>query len=255
LGLGVVIAVIAVVALALVLTRDSSSDDNDRTATGAEPDDSSADGGGSGDGGGGSGAAGEGTLAVGLEPTEGIFVEGFDVTLRFFGADDELIAEREWSEIAAEAGGADPNGYYTYVHSEPVPAGPVKLVSYMRISPGGAIPPPQDPGCETSVDVADGDTVRVTLLFNGDPAAPGGCAAVTAASASADEMLGMPSGLPAPGFVGLTVAEAEDLAADRGWTVRTVAEDGERFMVTEDYNVDRVNLVVESGKVTAAARS
>ena len=141
------------------------------------------------------------------------------------------------------------------MHSEPVPAGPVRLVSFMRISPGGAIPPPEGPGCETTVDVADGDTARVTLLFQGDPNAPDGCAAVAAATAEADELLGMPRGLPAPGFVGLTVAEAEALATERGWTVRVVAEDGERFIVTEDYNTERVNLVVQAGTVTAAARS
>lgn len=176
------------------------------------------------------------------------------MTLRFYGEGDELLAERDWSDLAADAAGDDPQGYYTYVHHEPVPAGPVRLVSYMRISPGGAIPPPQEPGCETTVDVADGDTARVTLLFEGEPAAPGGCAAVAAATAEADEMLAMPRGLPAPGFVGLTVDEAEAEAADRGWTVRVVAEDGERFIVTEDHDTNRVNLVVEDGTVTAGAR-
>ena len=195
-------------------------------------------------------ASGEGTLAVDLERIDGMFVEGFDVTLRFYGAGDDLLAEREWSKVAP-----DGEGYYSYVHREPVPAGPVRLVSFVRISPGGAVPPPEGPGCETDVDIADGDTARVTLLLQSDPDASGGCAAVSAASAAADEMLAMPRGLPAPGFVGLTTDEAEAEAADRGWTVRVVAEDGERFMVTEDYNPDRVNLVVEQGKVTAAARS
>jgi hypothetical protein len=65
----------------------------------------------------------------------------------------------------------------------------------------------------------------------------------------------MPRGLPAPGIVGLTPDEAEAAAADQGWTIRVVAQDGERFIVTEDYNTNRVNLVVQDGKVTAAARS
>jgi hypothetical protein len=253
-------AIAAVGVLGIVAIGCSSGDDETETgSTGSgstttdEPADGTADGGDDG----GDGAApstGEGTLAVDLEPTEGVFVEGFDVTLRIYGADDELLAERDWSEIAADAAGDAPDGYYTHVHEEPVPAGPVRLVSYMRISPGGAIPPPQDPGCETAVDVADGDTVRVTLLFEGDPNAEGGCAAVAAASAEADEMLGMPRGLPAPGIVGLAVDEAEAAATARGWTTRVVAEDGERFMVTEDYNTERVDLVVEEGVVTAAAR-
>jgi hypothetical protein len=235
LALVAALAVLGVAVGAVLLTRDSSGDDE--TSAADDP---------------AGGGTGEGTLAVDLEPVDGVFVEGFDVTLRFFGADDEMIAERDWSDVAA--GGTDPQSYYTYVHQEQVPAGSVRLVSYMRISPGGAIPPPQEPGCETTVDVADGDTARITLLFQGDPTAPEGCAAVAAASAKADELLGMPRGLPAPGFVGLAAAEAEDAAADRGWTVRVVAEDGERFIVTEDYNTERVDLVIEAGKVTAAAR-
>jgi hypothetical protein len=252
-----ILALFAAVAVLVLLTGCSSDDDETSTADAPAGD----DGGSStdptdGDAGGGAvPSSGEGTLAVDLEPTEGLFVEGFDVTLQFYNADDEVIAEREWSEIAADAAGDDPQGYYTYVHEEPVPAGPVRLVSFMRISPGGAIPPPEGPGCETDVDVADGDTARVTLLFQGDPNAADGCAAVAAATAEADEQLAMPRGLPAPGFVGLTVAEAEALATERGWTVRVVAEDGERFIVTEDYNTERVNLVVQAGTVTAAARS
>jgi hypothetical protein len=254
-----ILALLAAVAMLVLLTGCSSGDD-DETSTADAP--AGDDGGSSTDptdgdtaGGGAAPSSGEGTLVVDLEPTEGVFVEGFDVTLQVYDADDEVIAEREWSEIAAGAASDDPQGYYTYVHEEPVPAGPVRLVSFMRISPGGAIPPPQGPGCETTVDVADGDTARVTLLFQGDPNAADGCAAVAAATAEADEQLAMPRGLPAPGFVGLTVAEAEALATERGWTVRVVAEDGERFIVTEDYNTERVNLVVEAGTVTAAARS
>jgi hypothetical protein len=203
-------------------------------------------------GGDGAAAGGDATLAVDLERIDGVLVEGFDVTLKFYGPDDELVSEKEWSQVVPE--GDDPQAYYDYKLDEPVPAGQVKLVSYMRISPGGAIPPAQEPGCETTVDIAAGDTARITLLFQGDPAAEGGCAAVTSANADADEALGHPRPLPAPGFVGLTTAEAESEAAARGWTTRVVAEDGERFMVTEDYSEQRVNLVVESGTVTAAAR-
>jgi hypothetical protein len=246
------LAALAVVGLAVgavLLARDSSDDE---TAA-----DDAGSGGTAGeapdDGGSGSGAGGDATLAVDLEPLEGVLVEGFDVTLQFYGPDDELIAEREWSEVAADAPG--PDGYYTYVLREPVPAGPVRLVSFMRISPGGAVPPPSGPGCETDVDVAAGDTARVTLLFQGDPEADGGCASLAAATTEADEQLGMPRGLPAPGIVGLTPDEAEAAAADQGWTVRIVAQDGERFIVTEDYNTSRVNLVVQDDKVTAAARS
>jgi hypothetical protein len=48
-----------------------------------------------------------------------------------------------------------------------------------------------------------------------------------------------------------TEDEFADLAAAFGLTVRTVQRDGEFLMVTEDYSLTRVNVVVESGVVTA----
>jgi hypothetical protein len=78
---------------------------------------------------------------------------------------------------------------------------------------------------------------------------------VAAASSDADRLLGMPGGLPAPGFVGLTEDEAIEAAASRGWTIRVLARDGEGGIRTDDYQPERVNLVIEDGRVTAAARS
>jgi hypothetical protein len=201
--------------------------------------------------------AGQGTLAVDLEPLEGIFVEGFDVTLRFYDSADNLLAERDWSQsVSATAtttvpGDVDP--YYTHVLREPAPAGTLRLVTFMRVSPGGAIPPPEGPGCETTVAVGQADMARVTLLF--EPDERGACAAVAAANAEADRLLGLPRGLPAPGFVGLSEDEAMDEAAARGWTVRVLARDGEGDARTDDYQPERVNLVLEDGRVTAAART
>jgi hypothetical protein len=241
--------------LGLTLSACGGDDDpDDAVSTGDDDqatDTTAADDGGSSDG--GTTPDGDATLAVDLERIDGVMIEGFDVTLKFYDDENELIAEKDWTEVVPDSGG-DINAFYEYRLDQPVPAGQTKLVSYMRISPGGAIPPPQEPGCETAVDIAPGDTARITLLFQGDPTAEGGCAAVTSANAAADELLGQPRPLPAPGFVGLTEAEAESEAADRGWTTRVVAEDGEGFMVTEDYNEERVNLVVEDGTVTAAAR-
>src|SRR5438309_2004329 len=53
-------------------------------------------------------------------------------------------------------------------------------------------------------------------------------------------------------FVGLTkktaIAKAED--ERRPW--RIAREDGERFLLTQDYNADRVNFEIDNGKVTSA---
>jgi hypothetical protein len=129
----------------------------------------------------------------------------------------------------------------------------VRILTFMRIGADGTIPPPQGPGCETTVDVAEGDRVRVTLLFTEDKR--GNCASVAAANAEADGLLGLPRGLPAPGFVGLTEAEAMDEVSARGWTVRVLARDGEGGARPGDYQPERVNLVIEDGRVVAAARA
>ncbi|MGH6691809.1 MAG: hypothetical protein ACREF4_14145, partial [Gammaproteobacteria bacterium] len=197
--------------------------------------------------------AGQGTLAVDVEPVEGAFVEGFDVTLQFYSGDN-LASERTWSQSVSAtdtttaAGDVDP--YYTHVVTESVPAGAVRLVTLVRIGLS-----PEGPRCDTTVDIPEGDVARVTLLF--EPDERGACASVAAANAEADERLGMPRGLPAPGFVGLTEDQAMDEAEARGWTVRVLARDGEGEgdARTDDYQAERVNLVLEDGRVTAAARS
>jgi hypothetical protein len=196
----------------------------------------------------------EATLAVDMEPIEFVFIEGFDVTMRFYGPDGDLVAEREWSDAVAAGGPSDDlDDYYDFVLRQVVPAGTVRLVTWVRLSEGGPIGPPAGPGCETVLDVAADDTARVTLLFG--PDGDGACAAVTAATAEADALLGLPRGLPAPGFVGLAEGEARIEAAHRGWKVCVLARDGEAVNRPACHRPDRVRLVVDAGVVVAAARA
>lgn len=195
--------------------------------------------------------ADQGTLAVDVEPIEGMFIEGFDVTLQFYSGDN-LLSERTWSQSVSATGttpaAGDVDPYYTHVLEEPVPAGTIRLVTLVRIGMS-----PEGPRCETTVDVPQSDVARLTLLF--EPDERGACASVAAANAEADELLGMPRGLPAPGFVRLTEDQAMDEAEARGWTVRVLARDGAGDARTDDYQPERVNLVLEDGRVNAAARS
>lgn len=60
-------------------------------------------------------------------------------------------------------------------------------------------------------------------------------------------------GEPAADFVGLTEAEAGDLADERELQVREVGRDGECFVVTDDFRTDRINLEFADDVVVGAA--
>jgi len=52
-------------------------------------------------------------------------------------------------------------------------------------------------------------------------------------------------------LLGLTEDEAQKAAEQLGWTVRIANRDGEAFMLTTDFQTNRVNLTVTKGSVTA----
>ena len=52
-------------------------------------------------------------------------------------------------------------------------------------------------------------------------------------------------------LIGLTEAEAQKVATELGWQVRVAMRDGEAFMLTKDYQTNRVNLTITKGFVTA----
>ena len=54
-------------------------------------------------------------------------------------------------------------------------------------------------------------------------------------------------------LVGLTEAEAQKVATELGWQVRVAMRDGEAFMLTADYQTNRVNLTITKGLVAAVA--
>jgi len=51
-------------------------------------------------------------------------------------------------------------------------------------------------------------------------------------------------------LIGLTEAEAQKVAAEMGWQVRVAMRDGEAFMLTQDFQTNRVNLTITKGLVT-----
>ncbi|MGD9704007.1 MAG: hypothetical protein AB7Q42_20445 [Acidimicrobiia bacterium] len=91
-----------------------------------------------------------------------------------------------------------------------------------------------EPGVEPAVDPVT-DTAAV-------PVAPEPGTDQTSPAITADEA--------AAAWVGLPLAEVEQLAKEIGLTVRVVSEDGQDLAVTDDLRTDRVNLAVEAGIVT-----
>jgi hypothetical protein len=53
-------------------------------------------------------------------------------------------------------------------------------------------------------------------------------------------------------FVGLTEEGARKLASEHFAEFRVVSRDGNHYIVTRDYNEDRINVAIDNGKVTSA---
>lgn len=125
----------------------------------------------SGDGGDQGEGAGTGTIAVRLEPTEGVFIEGFEVGIRFTDAATGEELERVlWSDFVAGLGSQEIDAFYDSVLEQPVPAGVVRVGVDVNIGIGpGPEPPDLDAEslpCELDVEVADGETVTVEVRFD-----------------------------------------------------------------------------------------
>jgi hypothetical protein len=60
-----------------------------------------------------------------------------------------------------------------------------------------------------------------------------------------------PVQLSAQKLIGLSEDEARKVAEEMGWTVRVAMRDGEAFMLTTDFQTNRVNLTITEGSVTA----
>ncbi len=109
-----------------------------------------------------------GTITVRIEEVGGIFVEGFEVGLRFETGDGEVIATTLWSDFV----NSQPDGdFYTSVLEQPVPAGDVVVLASANVGIG---PPPEVPDvdgdlrCRLPVTVTVGGTAAIEVTFD-DP--------------------------------------------------------------------------------------
>lgn len=51
-------------------------------------------------------------------------------------------------------------------------------------------------------------------------------------------------------IIGKNLSEAKELAGFNGFAIRIVREDGERYMVTMEHRLDRINVELDNGIVT-----
>lgn len=114
----------------------------------------------------------QGTIAVQLEPTESIFIEGFEVGLRFDDpASGDELDRVLWSEFVASLPPSDdPDVFHDSVLEQAVPAGNVRIGVDVNIGIGpGPEPPDLDAAslpCELDVEVPEGETVTVEVAFD-----------------------------------------------------------------------------------------
>ncbi len=145
----------------------TTTDDDAGGSTDSSNDETSNDGGSGSDGASDDGAAG--TVKVQLESIDGLFVEGFEIGLRFEATSGEVLASTLWSDVVASADDPSPNAFYTAVHEQQVPAGEVVVLATVNVGIG---PPPETPdltgpmACELTVDVPAGGEVDVEVAFD-----------------------------------------------------------------------------------------
>ena len=95
-------------------------------------------------------------------------------------------------------------------------------------------------------EVTDGSDPEPTPVDPGSPGViPGGAVNPTNPVVALDDATSKK-------LIGLTEAEAEKVAAEMGWQLRVAMRDGEAYMLTMDYQTNRVNLTITKGYVAAA---
>lgn len=105
------------------------------------------------------------------EETDGVFIEGFEVGLRFETPDGELIGSTLWSEFVESQGDESLDAYYDSVLEQEVPAGNVVVLASANVGIG---PPPEVPDldgalrCRLEVEVLDTGRVDAEVTFD-DP--------------------------------------------------------------------------------------
>ena len=116
-------------------------------------------------------AAARGTINVRLEAVDGIFIEGFEIGLRFETPEGEVIDSTLWTDFVNSLSDTDIDAYYTSVLEQDVPAGDVVVLATVNVGNGPAPEIPDLDGalrCRLDVDVPADGTIDVVVTFSGD---------------------------------------------------------------------------------------
>ena len=114
--------------------------------------------------------AAPGRIHVRLEQVEGVFVEGFEVGLRFETGAGEVIAATLWSDFVSSTGRTGIDAAYDSVLTQPVPSGTVQVSAEANIGigPGPSIPDLSgELPCTLTVEVEPDQDVAVEVGFDG----------------------------------------------------------------------------------------
>lgn len=110
-----------------------------------------------------------GTLAVHLQPVDGVFIEGFEAGLRFETADGQVIYATLWTDFVKSTGSTNLRDYYDSVLEQAVPAGTVVVLATVNIGAGPGPVTPDISGelrCRLEVDVPVDRLIEVELAFD-----------------------------------------------------------------------------------------
>lgn len=116
-------------------------------------------------------ASGTGTLVIGIEEVEGVFIEGFEAGFRIETPDGGVVDSFLWTDYVASLDSGDLEAFYESTYEVEVPAGEVRILAEVNVGIG---PPPSVPDvdgdlpCELTVEVPDGERVEVEANFSGE---------------------------------------------------------------------------------------
>jgi hypothetical protein len=110
-----------------------------------------------------------GTLAISLQPIEGVFIEGFEIAVRVETSEGEVLYASLWTDYIKSTGDMNLRNFYDSVLTQAVPAGPVVILATVNIGIGpGPITPDLfgDLKCRLETDVPAGGETQIQIAFD-----------------------------------------------------------------------------------------